>query len=277
MKPTPDSPHAAQPLAGQRVLVTRPTHQADKLCDSLVALGAEVVRFPTLSIHPTRPTDPAYQTLKNYFLDLDHYKGVIFISANAARLGYDWIDQYWPQLPAATLWLAVGSATGRALQQLGLPVTIAGGTMDSEALLALSPLQQLNNEKILICRGHAGRELLGESLQQRGAKVDYAELYHREIPVYSQAEIKSIIYKSAASVMLVSSGEALTNLASLTKQPGTEISTLIDTPLVVPSQRVARLAQQNHFNHIEVAANATDEAMIDAVQSLIATQGRMEN
>lgn len=270
MSPKPHNPGTAPRLAGLRVLVTRPAHQADALCTRLASLGAEAIRFPTLSIRPTVDTDPGYQNLKNCFLDLDRYRAVIFISANAAQLGYDWIDQYWPQLPVNTLWLAVGAATGRTLQQLGLPVTSAEGAMNSEALLALPQLQQLDNDRVLICRGHSGRELLEQDLQQRGAKVDYAELYHREIPVYSQPEIESIIYKSAPSVILVSSGEALINLVSLSRAAHGESSTLTDTPLVVPSQRVATLALQHHFNHIGIAANATDAAMTDALQALIA-------
>ncbi len=277
MRPTPNSPETALCLAGLRVLVTRPAHQADALCTRLAALGAEAIRLPTLSIRPTIETDPGYQNLKNCFLDLDRYRAVIFVSANAAQIGYDWIDQYWPQLPVSTLWLAVGAATGRILQQLGLPVTIAQGAMNSEALLALPQLQQLSNDRVLICRGHCGRELLEQDLQRRGAKVDYAELYHREIPVYSQPEIESIIYKSAPSAILVSSGSTLTNLVKLSRAAGSEASVFTDTPLVVPSQRVATLAQQHHFNHIGVAANATDAAMTDALQALIAAQGRVEH
>ncbi len=270
----PDNSMAALPLAGQRVLVTRPTPQANALCADLTAKGAEAIRFPTLSIRPTDQQDPGYQQLKNCFIDLDRYHAVIFISANAAQLGYDWIDQYWPQLPDSIHWLAVGAATMRTLQQLGLPATAAEGSMDSEAVLALPQLQQLEHANILICRGHCGREQLLLDLQQRGANVDYAELYHRELPVYSQAEIESIIYKSAASAILASSGEGLLNLIKLTQQPDGGLSTFTDTPLVVPSQRVATLAQQHHFNHIQVATNATDAAMVDALTALIATQGR---
>tara|TARA_R110001583_G_scaffold21499_1_gene81692 strand:+ start:4961 stop:5794 length:834 start_codon:yes stop_codon:yes gene_type:complete len=276
VKPRPEVSNSTLPLAGQRVLVTRPEHQADALCASLIALGAEAIRFPTLNIRPTTKDDHDYPHLNNCFLNLDQYHAVIFISANAAKIGYDWIDHYWPQLPVATLWLAVGAATGRCLSQLGLPASAAGGSMDTETLLALPQLQQICDSKILICRGQGGREQLADELRLRGAKVDYADLYQREIPVYSQPEIKSIIYKSAISAILVSSGEGLCNLLNLTKQPDSKKSALSNTPLVVPSQRVAILAQQGHFNHIEVAANATDAAMIDALLALIATQGRVE-
>lgn len=258
----------ALPLAGQNVLVTRPAHQADRLCRQLAELGAKPVRFPTLSINPVAESDGGYPSLKNCFLNLDQYQAVIFVSANAVRLAHDWIDQYWPQLPLSIDWLAVGAATSNAMQQYGLPtasIQSDSSSMDSEALLQHPQLQQLTHQKILICRGQGGRELLRDSLQQRGAQVDYAELYRREIPVYSQAEIESIIYKSAISAMLISSGEALINLAALTHEAATGVSALSETPLVVPSQRVAELAAEYQFKQVRVAANATDDAMLAAL------------
>ena len=271
MSPAPGN--SVKPLLGQRVLVTRPQHQADNLCAQLEQLGAEPIRFPTLAIQAVDESDPG---LKQYFLNLDQYQAVIFISANAARLGYDWIDRYWPQLPIKVNWLAVGSATARTLLQLGLQSETIEGAMDSEALLQHPHLQQLENCKLLICRGQGGREHLGQTLRERGAQVDYAELYQRQMPVYSQTEIESIIYKSSASAMFVSSGEALSNLVDLTRATDKPSSRLVETPLIVPSQRVAKLAEQYHFNHIRVAANATDEAMIQALLAQNAPNGQAE-
>jgi uroporphyrinogen-III synthase len=261
---------AARPFAGLRVLVTRPVPQADNLCQQLRLLGAEPVRFPTLKITPISESESGYQNLKNAFLNLDQYHAVIFVSGNAARMAHQWIDQYWPQLPVDIDWLAVGSATTQALQQCHIPVFCqhpTGSLMDSETLLQLPRLQQLTDQKILICRGQGGRELLAETLHQRGAIVDYAELYRREIPVYSQAEIESIIYKPAASAMLVSSAEALTNLVTLTRTETTG-NVLTKIKLIVPSQRVAELAIKYQFKQIKIAANATDDAMLTALQAI---------
>ncbi|WP_421868618.1 uroporphyrinogen-III synthase [Motiliproteus sp.] len=271
-----DNAGQALPLAGQRILVTRPAHQAEPLCHRLQQLGAEPIRFPLLKITPTAADAPQYPLLKQYFLDLDNYRAVIFVSANAARLGYEWIDQYWPQLPIRIDWLAVGSATGDCLRELGIQPCSGDGRMDSETLLQLPQLQRVEGQRILICCGRGGRELMAETLRRRGAQVDLAELYCREIPEYDATEIESIIYKSSASAMLVSSGEALTNLINLTQPHGGGVGQLAETPLVVPSQRVAELAKQNKFNHIRVAANATDEAMIAVLMDLGATPGKME-
>ena len=110
-----------QPLSGQRVLVTRPAPQAEALCQSLREMGADPVRFPTLEIEPAESYMDSLEPLKQKFMELDRYHAVIFVSTNAARLGFEWIDSYWPQLPIKIHWLAVGDATARTLQKTGYP------------------------------------------------------------------------------------------------------------------------------------------------------------
>ncbi len=260
---------AQLPLAGERVLVTRPAHQAAELCLRLKALGAEPVTLPLLEIVPTPADSPSYQTLKHCFFNLDQYHSVIFVSANAARLGYDWIDSIWPQLPVRVNWLAVGSATQRTLVQAGIEAQTGSSGMDSEALLQHPQLHNLTGKRVLICRGQGGRELLREQLTARGAQVDYAELYSRESPVYSDRDIESIIYNQPLSVMLVSSGEALDNFANLLARPvcAAAGSSLKEVRLIVPSDRVAEAACQYGFRHCVVANNATDDAMIQAIRT----------
>ncbi len=248
--------------------MTRPGHQAAALSQRLAALGAEVVTLPLLEIAPTPVDSPVYQTLKNCFFNLDQYHSVIFVSANAARLGYDWIDSIWPQLPVRIHWLAVGSATQRTLIQLGVDAETGASSMDSEALLQHPQLHNLTGKRILICRGQGGRELLYEQLTARGAQVDYAELYSRERPVYSVRDIERLIYNQPLSVMLVSSGEALDNFANLLARPvcAAAGSSLKEVRLIVPSDRVAEAACRYGFRHCVVASNATDDAMIQAIR-----------
>src|SRR5690606_2082790 len=57
-----------RPLFGQRVLVTRPAHQADDLREPLAELGAEVLLQPAIEIGPTNdwlPVDNAILSLRS--------------------------------------------------------------------------------------------------------------------------------------------------------------------------------------------------------------------
>lgn len=251
-----------KPLQGQRILVTRPAHQAGGQAQQLEALGADAVVLPLLEIHAIGEDEPAlYQQIKNKLLDLDLYSAVIFVSRNAARIGTQWIDTYWPQLPLGVHWMAIGAATAATLEAEGIPTYRAASGYDSEALLADPLLSDVAGQRILIMRGEGGRELLAETLRNRGAQVDYADLYRRRCPEHPAALIKSTIYAQALSGILITSGEALENLLRLAGT-GPE---LLKTELVVPSQRLAALATARGFTRIRVADGPDDPSMIRAL------------
>lgn len=254
---------ADRPLAGLRVLVTRPAHQAQGQIEQLAALGAEPVPLPLLEIQEIDESEPdAFNSIKAKVLDLDLYTGVIFVSPNASRIGARWIDEYWPQLPLGVQWLAIGAATAKTLSALDIPAYHVTGGFDSEALLADPLLQQVAEQRFLIMRGEGGRELLGDTLSARGARIDYADLYRRICPRYSAADIKSTIYTQRLSAILITSGEALYNLLELA---GTEPD-LLSTELIVPSARIAEIAQARGFNRIRIADGPDDSSMIRAIR-----------
>ncbi len=252
------------PLRGCRVLVTRPAHQAAGQVAKLKALGAEVGELALIEIAAIDEQDAgAYQAIKSRILDLDLYQGVIFISANAARLGAQWIHDYWPQLPLGVHWFAIGAATTAALRREQIEAYHSAAGDDSEALLQDPALAQIQGQKFLILRGEGGRELLAETLRARGAQIDYVDLYRRRCPDYAPALIKSTIYGQELSVILITSGEALNNLLQLA---GSDAA-LLRIQIIVPSQRVAAMAQARGFTRIEVAEGADDDAMIRALLS----------
>jgi uroporphyrinogen-III synthase len=252
-----------QPLSGQRVLVTRPAHQAGQQIAYLRRLGAEPVPLPLLEIVPTRPEDGAdYQQCKRCILDLDLYTGVIFVSPNAARIGADWIDQYWPQLPVGVRWIGIGRQTCATLEQLGIDAWHAEGGFDSETLLADPSMQCVAEQRFLILRAEGGRDLLAQTLSLRGARVDYAHLYRRVCPNHAHSLIQSTIYAQPLSAMLITSGQALHNLLALS---GKADSGLTEIRIIVPSARLAELARSLGFTRIRVAQGPDDHSMVDAL------------
>lgn len=274
--------NTAASLQGVCVLNTRPDAQAGKWREALQAAGAEVFRLPLMAIKPVTET-AALQTIKDRVMSLAEYQHVIFVSQNAVSFGLEWVDEYWPQLPYRTKFYAVGSATAARLSDYGCQVIEPDNTMNSEALLALPSLQSLSHEKVMIFRGCGGRPLLAEQLRQRGAQVDYCELYHR---VFPKAEALELIKSSAmdlgqieGKVVALHSGEALHNWNQLVQdlaqtqeidnnhqQLPYNLDHLRDIPLVVPGQRVAQLAQQLGFTRIAMAENASDQAMVYSLQ-----------
>jgi uroporphyrinogen-III synthase len=178
----------------------------------------------------------------------------IFISANAAEIALQWLDQYWPMLPVDLELFAVGQQTAQILTQYGCQVTCPQTQQNTEGLLELAQLNSLAGKSLVIFRGGGGRQTLGDTLQQRGANVTYCELYNRVI----QPDKLLLAQRQAQDIdcLIVHSGELLRAMA----EPADA-----SMPVVVPSERVADMAQQLGYQTIVVADNALPESMHRAV------------
>ncbi len=244
------------------VLVTRPAGQGEALCRQLAAAGYRPLQQPLLELEPLAElAGPQRQHL----LDLDLYRHIIFISANAVRFGLACIDDYWPQLPAGLNWYAIGGTTAALLYERGLAPLSPSREMTSEGLLALPELQQVGDERVLIVKGEGGRDTVRRELSSRGAKVDELACYRRSCPDLAPGVLAAQLAAADVEVILLSSGEGLANLLALLSEK--ETTKFRDMCLVVPSERVARMAQEAGFSQVVTADNASDEAMLRALQA----------
>jgi len=254
-----EGPEISAPLARTGVVVTRPAHQAEGLVRSLEAAGARVYRFPVLDIVP--PDDEG--AARGLFQDLGHFHLAIFISANAVERGLA-LTEMAGGLPPGLQVGAVGRATAGALEARGIRVDLVpGGRFDSEALLAMDALQgpAIAGRRVLIVRGGGGRELLGETLRQRGARVDYAEVYRRARPDAAPKSLLEPLGQGEVDVIVVTSGEGLRNLYEMVGEAGSPW--LLHIPLLVVSERVAGLARTMGWRAAPlVAPGAGDEAIL---------------
>ena len=261
---------AQLPLAGLRVLVTRPAHQAAAWQQLLLSEGAAVVSVPLLDIVPfTAESGAPWHALRSRIQDLDYYRHLIFVSQNAVRLGMERVLEYWPQLPLRLQFYAVGAATAAALRDYDVNVSEAGEGMNSEALLQLAGLQQVDQQRILIFRGAGGRPTLGQELADRGARVDYCELYERRLPAAATTKLALLAESGSDLIVSVHSGETLQNLRRLISELANNgiLNPLewLQRPLLVPGERVAQLAAESGFRQVIVANNASDRSMLDAL------------
>ena len=243
------------------VLVTRPAGQGEALCRLLAAAGFRPLQQPLLELQALPALTPA---MRQCLLDLDGYQHVIFISANAVRFGLACIDDYWPQLPLGLNWYAIGATTAALLEERGLAPLSPGREMTSEGLLARPELQQVAQQRVLIVKGEGGRDTLLRELTARGARVDELACYRRRCPDLPAGELAATVAAAGVEFILLSSGEGLVNLLALLHE--NETTKFREMCLVVPSPRVARMAQEAGFSQVVTADNASDEAMLRALQ-----------
>ena len=246
-------------MSENNVLVTRAEHQAGSLCQLIEQQGWNAVRFPTLEIVAVDSQD-----LKQQLETADRYQWFIFISTNAVNFAQSLFNVKIGPLQNV-LCIAVGQATCEALSRCGVTNTLMPAEgFNSEAILTLPELQSLNGKSCLIVRGEGGRELLASTLRERGALVDYLEVYKRVLPSYESALINSYLLDKSLAAITIYSGEALQNLVQILAQEKIK-KKLLTMPLVVISQRVYALAKEIGFKHIIIANEASDEAMVNAL------------
>jgi uroporphyrinogen-III synthase len=251
-------------------MVTRPDGQEQGLVAVLEAAGFRVVHAPLIAIRSKAGPDAAQRRL---LLDLCDFRHVIFVSGNAIRYGMSWIEDYWPQLPTGLNWYTVGDSSARLLAEFGVPVLVPKQSMNSEGLLALPQLANVDRERVLVVKGEGGRSLLRDTLVERGARVDEMLVYSRVAPSYGEGEFAQRLVASGCELLLLSSGEGLHNMVSLLD--GAALSHALRLTLVVPGARVAKLAAESGFKNVVTAENATDAAML-AAASLAREQAQAE-
>lgn len=242
-----------------RALVTRPKDQGRPLTEAIIRHQGQAWQVPMLAIVPTAVSPAMGATL----LDLDLFQKIIVTSANAARHGLALIDSCWPQLPVGLHWYAIGTATARVLASRGIRVRWPVQGFDSEALLAMASLKAVSGERVLLIKGQGGRQLLRATLQQRGARVSCLESYRRERPDHGGATLLAQLDRHDINVLLCASGETLDNVLRFLPEPRRAALWL-----VVPSLRVACLADSAGFAQVVVAADASTQGQLAALQTI---------
>jgi uroporphyrinogen-III synthase len=234
------------PLQGKTIVVTRPRAQADRLAGLITAQGGMPVIFPLLDISPA--DDPA--PLQSAINRLDQYSFAVFISPNAVDLSVPAIlaSRGWP---AGLQAVAIGQSSVALLASYGVAPAIAPvERFDSEALLELPELQRerVGGHRVVIFRGNGGRELLADTLRERGAEVDYVTCYHRSSPANGAAPLNDLWAAKRLDALTISSSEGLRNLADLLDSYGR--GCLRETPVFVPHQRIADVAKEFGLHRI---------------------------
>ena len=237
-------------LSGRRIVLTRPVGQNEALAARIRALGGEALVYPALVIRDIDDLHP----LEHAAAQLDSYDLAIFISPNAVERAMRFIlsRRSWPAaLRAGT----VGQASAAALHGHGVTDVIAPQTrFDSEHLLALLPTD-MSGKRVVIFRGQGGRELLGDTLQARGAQVDYVPCYRRERPAAGD-EVALGASQAQIDAFVVTSSEGLRNLMSMLGP-----ARLAAAELFVPHARIADRARALGLERIVVTAPGDDGLM----------------
>jgi len=162
--------------------------------------------------------------------------------------------------------IAIGAATAKILKQVSSAQVVTNNGANSEALLELDALSAdvIHGKKIIIFRGEGGREFLATMLRERGAKVDYVEVYRRNCPEYSRDVIDEHWSSSKPDVVIVTSNNGLENLFSLLDKKQRNL--LLSKQLIVMGERMLDLSIDLGFTRPPIVAEEnSDEGILKAI------------
>lgn len=219
---------------------------AERQAAELRAAGYPVVTAPLIRIEALPPILPAQP-----------FEAVVFLSEHAVRHGLAAL-QSCSWFAAARL-LAVGGRTASVLEAAGHRST-APARASSEGLLAAPELTKAASV-LLVC-GVGGRDLLEQTLCERGVRVARCVCYRRvAVDALDPAA-------AACDVAIAASAEALRVLAELWLGAGGRS----DLPILVPSARVAGIGVELGFGRLHDCGGADSDAWLRGLAALQSTE-----
>ena len=244
------------------ILVTRPLPQGEALVSRLRAMGRVAWGFPLREFTPGRELPALGDALARLGPD-----DLLFaLSQHAVEFAHARLQQQGLPWPTSPRYFAIGRTTALALHTVsGQHIHYPLDREISEVLLQLPELQNSAGKRTLILRGNGGRELLGETLRERGADVTFVECYQRCAKHYDGAEEAMRWHARGINTLVVTSGEMLQQLWSLIPLWYRE-NWLLRCRLLVVSERLANHARELGWQDIRIAENADNDALLRALQ-----------
>lgn len=238
-------------------LITRPAGKADNLLASLDDQGI------AYSYQPLIITQQVLLKAKDVKL-LQQADLVIFVSVSAVNALEQQLSP--EQLPGQLF--TVGSTTAALLQRWTGREVIVPQDQRSEGLLMLPQLQQVDGKLIVVVRGNSGRELIKQQLISRGATVKYVQSYNRLPLPLDGAQLWQLWQQQQVRCIVATSNEILQQLFTLVPEAGLRWLQQRHWLLVSPRMQEQALALGISPQHISLAENANDQALLQQIIQL---------
>lgn len=247
-------------LHGLRVLVTRPRPEGEDLCEKIHAANGQAIYLPTIEIQPLPGS--SYQP---EISQLAQYDWLIFVSPRAAIYFAHALRAMELSLPDKIQIAAIGANTADALRRQHFSVSlIPQQDWRTEGLLELPELQHIIGKHIAIIAGEGGRELLADTLIERGAKVTRIAVYRRVLPEMNVAEYIHFFRSHLIDIIVSTSIESVQNLVKLIGDDNLEY--LQSVTLLVVSERIAIYARDQGFKKVILAKDANHASILDVLR-----------
>ena len=196
------------PLAGKKILVTRPRELSSAMAEKLRDKGAEVLELPAIRTVPIIPNE----RLQECIMKLERYHWIVFTSPTGVRVFFEILKETGKDIRsmAGAKIAAIGSGTGKALEERGIFAEIIPEVYDARALGKELAAACRPGESILIPRASLGSlELVREIHKAEGVVIEdvaiYDTLYETQELIdekeeFEQGYVDYAVFTSASTV-----------------------------------------------------------------------------
>ena len=255
---------AESPLAGRRVLVTRPAGRGESLALRLRQIGAEVETRPTIALEPPSDTEAARRAVRQ----LKDYDWLVFTSPAGVRFFlalHRELHGGGTRIPVSIG--SIGPATARELEREGHPVGVVAEDSRSEGLARALEGHIASGQRVLVVRPEVARPVLVRALEALGARPDPVGFY-RNVPAPGLGSVVRDVCDDRFDVVLFSSPSTLERLFQTEVAPRSELlAALGRSRLVAIGPVTARAIEVAGLKAAGVAIEPTDESIVQCIES----------
>jgi uroporphyrinogen III methyltransferase / synthase len=253
-----------RPLFGHRVVVTRAREQASEFKTILTELGAHCIEFPTIAIEPP----PSWEPLDAAINSVATYAWVIFTSVNGVRFfmerlrltGRDVRDLHGVRLAA------IGPKTAETLEQYGLRPDLVPNEYRAESILEGLLGEEIKGKRVLLPRAMVARDVLPETLRQRGATVDVVPAYQTVLPRERTTEMMERLRSGEIDCLTFTSSSTVSNFFSLFER-GAILPLLKDVCIACIGPITAKTAEEHGLKVDVMPSEYTITGLVTALRS----------
>ncbi len=195
------------PLAGWKVLVTRPRDLVSSMAEKLRQKGAEVLELPAIETKPCEDQDQLRDALEK----ISDYRWIVFTSPTGVKVFFQQmhLEGFDIRRLGTAKIAAIGQGTKKALEERGIFVDFIPSVYDGETLGRELSQKISAGDEVLIPRASKGNRQLVESLQEAGAQVDDIPTYDTTYTVsriiqegeeFDNGNIQCAVFTSASTV-----------------------------------------------------------------------------
>ncbi|MBN3556325.1 uroporphyrinogen-III synthase [Fictibacillus nanhaiensis] len=238
------------PLAGKRILVTRPKEQAVPLISLIQKNGGIPLSFPIVSIKGVKNEES--QSLLN---NLSSYQWIIFTSKNG-------VDHFFQLISDCNLTLgnvkfaAVGEKTAESLRKRGITSILVPDQYHAESLVKTLKKHVLSHEKILFPKGNLAPSFIKEEFKEK-AWVEELVVYKTE----SEDHLDwSLVHQ--ADCLFFMSPSAVTFMSR-----GLQTEEVYKKPVICVGPTTKKAAEECGYYHVLMPKQFTAEDMVNCAIS----------